>query len=126
MHARGGSGSVHLENDTLLVTGGGTGRTLIASELLGLSRLESVEGPRLPGQFKHHCTCHFNESHIFMGAGIETDTYLNYRSVKYKENAYLLNLELGEWAMLPAITPIFRVSEIQSQPALCKSNVLAI
>ena len=97
LHPRVYSGSVHLANDTLLITGGGYRETLITSELLDLNYGGSVEGPRLPSNFKRHCSCPFNESHIFIGTGINTD------SVKLSENAYLLNLELGKWFRLPDI-----------------------
>ena len=110
LHPRGFSGSVHLDNDFLLITGGGNGETLTTSELLDLNLDGSVEGPRLPSKFKHHCACHFNKSHIFMGTGISTDVIDSFLDVKQSENAFLLNLELGEWYQLPDIlTPRYRV-----------------
>ena len=116
LHPRGYSGSVHLENDTLLITGGGNGETLATSELLDLNHGGSVEGTRLPSKFKYHCACPFNGSHIFIGTGISTDEIESSLDGKQSENALLLNLELGEWFQLPdIITPRFRVNSKQMQ-----------
>ena len=114
LHPRGHSGSVNLDNDTLLITGGGNGETLATSELLDLNHGGSVEGPRLPSKFKHHCACPFNRSHIFMGTGISTDIFEISLDVKQSENAFLLNLELGEWFRLPdLITSRYKVRRMQ-------------
>ena len=48
LHPRAYSGSVHLDNGTLLITGGGIGDTMATSELLDLDGGGSVEGPSLP------------------------------------------------------------------------------
>ena len=108
------SGSTDLDNDTLLITGGGNGETLETSELLNLNHGRSVEGPRLPSKFKHHCSCPFNRSHIFMGTGISADVKESSLDVKRSENAFLLNLELGEWFRLPdLITSRYKVRRMQ-------------
>ena len=115
LHPRGYSGSVHLDNDTLLITGGGYGEILATSELLDLNPGGSVEGPRLPSKFKYHCSCPFNGSHIFMGTGISNDVKKSSLDVKRSENAFLLNLELGEWFQLPElITLRYRVTSRQN------------
>ena len=95
----------------MLITGGGFWETLETSELLDLNHGGSVEGPRLPSNFNYHCACHFNESHIFMGTGGDTNAVETTSDTKKIDNAFLLNLEKGEWFKLPdIITPRYRVS----------------
>ena len=83
---------------------------LATSELWDLNRHSPAEGPRLPGNFKYHCACPINGTHVFMGGGLSTYEYEDDRDVKKSENAFLLDLEAGVWSGLPDLPePRFEV-----------------